>query len=129
MKMKIIPKTAVLILMIGFAVACAYAGDLTVTINQPFKAAGKSYPAGHYRILADPDSDHINLLNLDRNTDDAIKFITRLSPREGQSGEVVFDKIDNDLFLTEIYIIGMDGFFFQATPGKHKHLIVKEDGI
>lgn len=104
-----------------------YAGDMTVTVTQPFKAAGKSYPAGHYRILADPEEDHINLLNLDKRTKDEVQITTRLTPREGQSGEIVFDRIGNDYYLSEIYIIGMDGIFFMGAPGKHKHLIVKED--
>lgn len=127
MKMQIISKALMLTLMVVLAGAFVYAGDLTVNIKQPFKAGGKDYPAGSYRILADDDGDHINLLNLDRKTDDAIRFSTRLSPREGQWGEVVFDKVENELYLTEIYIIGMDGFFFEGAPGKHKHLVVKED--
>lgn len=127
MKRKIIQMVMLFATAIGFAAMSARAGDLTVTIKEPFSAGSKSYPAGHYRVLADPDGDHINLRNLDRKTDDAIKFITRLAPREGHRGAVVFDKTDSGLYLSEIYIIGMDGFYFQAVPGKHKHLIVKED--
>ena len=127
MKMQIILKTLMLALIVVLAGAYVYAGDLTVNIKEPFKASGKDYPAGRYRILADAESDHIDLLSLDRKTDDEIRFITRLSPREGKWGEVVFDKVENDLYLSEIYIVGMDGFFFQGAPGKHKHLVVKED--
>ncbi len=117
---------AVLILVFFTTVSSVCAGDLTVTLKEPFNVGGKNYPAGHYRILADSDSDHINLLNLDKRTDDPILFTTRLSPREGQPGEVVFDKTESGLYLSEIYIIGMDGLFFQGAPGKHKHLVVKE---
>jgi hypothetical protein len=129
MRVQRIKKAATLILMIGFAAACVYGGEVVVTMKQPFKAGGKVFPAGQYRILADEESDHVNLRNLDRKTDDAIRFATRLSPREGQSGEVVFDKVENDLYLAEIYIIGMDGFYFQGAPGKHKHFVVKEDPL
>ncbi len=127
MRMPILRITILLIVMTFVAALYVCAGDLTVTIKQPFSAGGKNYPAGHYRVLADEDMDHINLVNLDRKTDDPIKFATRLSPREGQEGQVVFDKTDSGLYLTEIYIIGMDGFFFQGASGKHKHLVVKED--
>jgi hypothetical protein len=127
MKMGIIQKTATLILAIGFAAGSALAGDMIVTIKQPFEAGGKNYPPGPYRILADDASNHINLLNLDRKTDDAIRFSTRLSSRDGHRGEVVFDETEGGLYLSEVYIIGMDGFFFQGAPGKHKHLVVKED--
>ncbi len=127
MRTQILRRNTLLIGMMFVAAVYACAGVLDVTIKQPFSAGGKNYLPGHYRVLADEDSDHINLLNLDRKTDDPIKFATRLSPREGQEGRVVFDKTDSGLYLTEIYIIGMDGFFFQGAPGKHKHLVVKED--
>ena len=117
-----------LTLVTAFIGVYAYAGELTVNIQQPFKAGGKEFPAGHYRILADSENnDYVNLVNLDTKTDDEIQFTTRLSPREGEWGEVVFDKVENDMYLAEIYIVGMDGFFFQGAPGKHRHLVVKEE--
>jgi hypothetical protein len=115
-----------LMLMIVMAGAYTYAGEVVVNLKQPFKAGEKAYPAGHYRILAEDGNDHVNLMNLDKQTDDALPFTTRLSQREGLPGEVVFDRVDKELYLSEIYIIGMDGFFFKGAPGKHKHLIVKE---
>ena len=127
MKKQMIHRIKMTILAISFVSIYACAGDLTVTIKEPFSAGGKNYPAGHYRVLADEESDHVNLRNLDRQTDDAIRFTTRLAPREGQLGEVVFDKTGSGLSLSEIYIIGMDGFYFQGEPGKHKHLVVKEE--
>jgi hypothetical protein len=36
-------------------------------------------------------------------------------------------KVGDDLYLTEIYIVGMDGFLFEGAPGKHKHLILQEE--
>ena len=127
MKKRVLPKALMLVLMLVLTGVYVHAGDLTVNIKQPFKAGGKDYPAGRYRVLADPDSDHINFLNLDTKTDDEIKFSTRLSPKEGKWGEVIFDKVGNDLYLAEIYIVGMDGFFFEGAPGKHRHLILQED--
>jgi hypothetical protein len=127
MKMRVLSRVSMLVLILVFAGSYARAGDLTVNIGQPFEAGGKSYPPGRYRVLADADSDHINLSNLDRKTDDEIKFTTRLSPREGNWGEVVFDKVEDNLYLAEIYIVGMDGFFLPGPPGKHKHLVLKED--
>jgi hypothetical protein len=127
MKTQIFLKALLLALIVLLTGAYVYAGDPTVTIKQPFKAGGKEYPEGRYRILADDESDHIDLLNPDGKTNNEIRFITRLSERKGEWGEVVFDKVGNDLCLTEIYIVGMDGFFFQGAPGKHKHLVIKED--
>jgi hypothetical protein len=120
-------KALVLAMIFLLAGSCVYAGDLTFTIKQPFNAGGKNYPEGTYRILADEESDHVDLLSPDRKTDDEMRFNTRLSQREGRWGEVVFDRTESGLFLTEIYIVGMDGFFFQGAPGKHKHLVIRED--
>jgi hypothetical protein len=127
MKLNGVLKIPMLAVMIFSAAALVCAEDMTVTIKQPFIAGGKNYPAGHYRILADSGSDQIDLLNLDRKTDDAIKCITRLSQREGHWGEIVFDKDENNLYLSEVYLVGIDGFFFQGAPGKHKHVVYHED--
>ncbi len=118
-------KLALLIVVAGVN---GYAGELVVNIRQPFKAGGMQFPAGHYRILADDQNDHfVNLRNIDTKTDNEIQFTTRLSEREGKEGSIVFDKVENDLYLAEIYIVGMDGYSFQGAPGRHKHLVVKED--
>lgn len=113
-------------MMLTLAEIPAHAGDLKVILTQPFKAGEKEYPPGRYRILADDEGDHIDLENLDRKTGDQIKFNTRLSPKVGDWGEIVFDKIGNDLYLSEVYIVGMDGFYFHGAPGKHKHLVIRE---
>jgi hypothetical protein len=121
-------QVCVLALVTVFAGAYAYAGELDVNIPQPFKAGGKDFPAGHYRILTDDQNDHsMNIRNLDTKTDVEIQFTTRLSPRGGSWGEVVFDKVDDALYLAEIYVVGTDGYFFRGAPGKHKHMVVREE--
>ena len=125
--MRVIPKALTLVLMFVLAEAYVHAGDMTVHIKEPFKVGDKEYPAGRYKVLADAEPDHINLLNLDRKTSDEIKFVSRLSPKEGSWGEVIFDRAGQDLYLAEIYIVGMDGFYFQGAPGKHKHVVFRED--
>jgi hypothetical protein len=105
----------------------AHAGEVEVTSQQPFKVGGKDFAAGHYRIIADDENDHtVNIRNLDTKKDIEVPVTTRLSPKEGGDGCVVFDKVGDDYYLTEVYIIGMDGFFFQGAPGKRKHVVVKE---
>jgi len=128
MKMRILSGILMLSLAAVLAGDYAYAGTLTVNIRQPFIVGGKSFPAGRYRILADDENDQfVNIRNLATETSSEIRFDTRLSAREGENGSVVFDKVGNELYLAEIYIVGMDGFFFKGAPGKHKHLVVKEE--
>ncbi len=117
-----------LIMVVVLSGVNVFAGDLTVNIRQPFKAGGRDFPAGHYRVTADDQNDQsIHLQNLDSKIDNEIQFTTRLAPREGQWGAVVFDKLNNELYLSEIYIVGMDGYFFQGMPGKHRHMVIKEE--
>jgi hypothetical protein len=103
------------------------AEEVIVNLKQPFIAGGTVFPAGHYRFVTDNDNaEFVNMMNLDRHADQQLRFETRLSPREGKVGSVVFDKVGDELYLAEIYIVGTDGYFFKGAPGKHKHLIVKE---
>jgi hypothetical protein len=127
MRTQAVSRALALFLLMVSAAGYVFAGDLSFTIKQPFKVGFKNYPAGHYRILADTESDHINILNVDRKTDEDLKFMTRLSPRAGEWGEVVFDESGNGLSLAEVYIVGMDGFMFEGSQSKHKHLIIRED--
>ena len=129
MKTWILSRILMLSLVAVLAAGYAYAGNLMVNIRQPFNFEGKSFPAGHYRILAEDENDpfvHIQNLNTKTGFID-IRFDTRISERKGEDGSIVFDKIENELYLSEIYIVGMDGFFFKGAPGKHKHLVVKAE--
>jgi hypothetical protein len=113
--------------MIVLAGAFVLAGDMNVNISRPFKAGGKDYPAGHYRFISNDTDDHIDLLSVDRKTRDEIKISSRLSAKPGKWGEVVFDEVGTGLYLSEIYFVAMDGFYFEGAPGKHKHLIFREE--
>ena len=126
--MRVFLKVLMLASMIALAGANVCAEDMIVNIKQPFHAGGKSYRAGRYKIFADPDNDQsVNLINVDTKTGDEIRFSARLSAREGDWGEVVFDKVGDEIYLSEVYLVGLDGYLFHGAPGKHKHLVVKED--
>jgi hypothetical protein len=129
MKIRILSRILMVSLVVVLAGGYVYAGTLTVNVRQPFIAGGKSLPAGHYRIVAENKDDRfVNIQNLDTETSfSEIPFDTRLSERKGDSGSVVFEKVGDELYLSAIYIIGIDGFFFKGVPGKHKHLVVKEE--
>ena len=125
--MRIVIKVLMSGMLIVLAGAFALAGDMTVNISHPFKAGGKDYPAGRYRFISDETSDHIDLLSIDRKTRDEIKITSRLSSKPGKWGEVVFDEVGSDLYLSEIYFVAVDGYYFQGIPGKHKHRIFREE--
>jgi hypothetical protein len=129
MKTWILSRILMLSLVAVLAGGYAYAGNLMVNIRQPFNFGEKSFPAGHYRILAEDENDpFVHIQNLDTETSFSdMRFDTRISERKGEDGSVVFDKIGDELYLSEIYVVGIDGFFFKGAPGKHKHLVVKAE--
>ena len=128
-QMRILSRILILSLVAVLAGGYVFAGELTVNIRQPFIVDGKSFPAGYYKIIAEDENDQfVHIQNIGTKTGlSEIRFDTRLSERKGEEGSVVFDKVGNELYLSEIYVVGMDGFFFKGAPGKHKHLVVKEE--
>lgn len=102
----------------------AYAAALEVNIQFPFKAAGKDYPAGKYRIEAVLQTEELTIQDEGTGKKALLAFTTRLSAREGEA-QVVFDKLGDQYYLSEIYLPGIDGFELRAATGKHTHVKVK----
>ncbi len=117
---------ALLALALGGSVA--YADELIVKIQFPFTAAGVSFPAGKYSLETSTTEElhGITIRNLDTGTAKFIPFLTRVSERDVP--EVVFDKKDDQYFLSEIYLMGVDGFQVAGATGKHTHVKVPAGG-
>jgi hypothetical protein len=101
-----------------------------VSLNVPFafKAADKTFSAGTYTITAMKENKNtLSIRNSKTGEETTIPFITRLSPRDGTKGSVVFDKVNDQSYLSEIYLPGLDGFHLQGAPGEHTHAIFNAD--
>ncbi len=101
----------------------AFAEALVVDIQFPFKAVGKDFPAGKYRIEAEVQPGELKLFNEATGKGAVMTYRTRLSERN--EAVVVFDKQSDKYFLSEIYIPGIDGFELKAAEGAHTHVKVK----
>ena len=97
----------------------------TVIADVPFSfmAAGKTLPAGQYEFS---DGDLANAVLIRGTKADAEALvITRLAQRPDNQADVIFDKVDNNYCLSELYVPGVDGYLFQGASGKHTHVHVK----
>ncbi len=101
-----------------------YADSMVANVPFPFKAAGKEFPAGKYRIDAGLPSEDLTIRNEDTGKAAILPSAGRLSER-GDEALLVFDKQGEQNYLSEIYIPGIDGFELKGASGKHTHVKVK----
>lgn len=96
------------------------------TISFGFSVAGTPAPAGRYEILLeDPVFGTLMVRNLDGGKPILVPFTTRLAMREGEQSALVFDKVGDKYYLSEIHLSDSDGYFLPGAPGQHTHTQVK----
>lgn len=101
----------------------------TVRANIPFAftAAGKVLPAGQYEFLRQANDTTIRVTGSAKGSSAVAMVVTRLAASihtTPQDAHVVFDKVGEQHFLSEIWIPGVDGFLLYSTKGKHEHEVV-----
>ena len=96
-------------------------------INFPFTVGGKVLAAGVYEFTRDDAGMVFRVEDMNKNGALA-PIVTRLS-REMHAmpnkAYLVFDKVGENAFLSEVWIAGEDGYLVLATKGEHKHKIVE----
>jgi len=124
MKIKVLGVASVFVLL---AAASAY-GQTTVSakIPFPFTASGRSLPAGQYDFVRDTNDEAIRVTGAVKGSGAVAMVISRLA--EGmhttpQDAHIVFDKVGEKYFLSEVWIPGADGFLLHVTKEKHEHRI------
>ena len=90
-----------------------------------FHAGTNVLPAGSYEFKPDVAGSVVRVVNTKSSETIMVPIVTRLSQRPGNEALVVFDRADNQYFLSEIHIPGMDGFHLAGAPGPHTHVTVK----
>jgi hypothetical protein len=105
----------------------AYAQNAT-TVDFPFQfvAGGQTHVAGKYEVRLNEDRMGVTLVPA-KGTPNVLLSITRLAPSEKASpeGRVVFDKVGNTYYLSEVWLPGEDGFLLYAEKGVHQHHSIK----
>ena len=98
---------------------------LIADIPFSFMAGGKTLPAGQYQFAEGSLGKEMVIHGQNVKADVFAPVVTRLGERPGDQAEVVFDKVDNTYYFSEVHVPGMDGYLFQGASGKHTHARVK----
>lgn len=116
---------AVLGLLPLLSLAQVSGGGVIANIEFSFYAAGKLLPAGTYEYKATEAQDVMQVTNTSTRATIMVPILTSISKKLPADAEVVFDKMGNDYYLTEVFAPGLDGFLVKGASGKHTHVSVK----
>jgi hypothetical protein len=88
-----------------------------------FVANGKALPAGAYVFTVNPGGDIVTLESADPKVGSvALPVETRIAQGKPLTApEVVFDKLNGQLMVSELLVPGEDGYLLLVTKGKHTH--------
>ncbi len=109
------------------ATVCCFAQEaqsLQANIPYPFVVEGTTLPPGAYDFVRSKDEQSIRVVSESKGPSVNALVITRLGGgihTTPQDAHVVFDKVGDTYFLSEIWIPGMDGYLLHATKEKHEH--------
>ncbi len=107
-------------------VVFARASKVVVDIPFSFIVDGKTYAAGRYEFYEESAAvAHMRLRNLDSNETTAVSIVTRIKQSPGEETHLVFDKVGDDSYLSEIHFAGTDCVQVRGAPGQHTHISVK----
>jgi hypothetical protein len=128
-RMLILLSALMFVFLVLPAASYAQNAENTVTADIGFKfiAAGKTLPPGNYDLVVSRDRDTIRLMPETKGPDVFLLPITRLASPEVPNTDtrLVFDKVGNTSYLSEVWLPGEDGYLFYAAKEKHTHQIIK----
>ena len=95
-----------------------------------FHVGDKLYPAGSYQVTRRFELSKELMIRADKGGDSSpISVITRLAAtKHGEhatSGNLVFDRVGDERFLSEVWLPGEDGYLVRGTAEEHQHDIVE----
>ena len=122
MRHTLVALVAVITLVVAAGAVPAYAIGATADIPFPFVVKGQTLPAGKYEI----EETSPELLTIRSMTTKAaateLMVITRLAATTtGSNPKLVFDKVGERDYLSEVWLPDQDGFLVLATKGPHTH--------
>jgi len=117
-------KNRVVILVLALFVVSgvlAYAQTGTIEIGFPFMAGGKAFAAGKYTVEM-PNTNSILIRGAAGSS--LLMVITTMGRRDqGTDLELVFDKIGDKSFLSEVWFPDKDGALVLSTKEAHQHAV------
>ena len=103
--------------------------EIYTKVSFPFMVGEKTFMPGDYRISrVNSVKPSIKLTSWDGTASVEVPVITRLA-RQDHSGHdttesLVFDKIGDRSFLSEVWMLGEDGYLVLGTAEEHHHTLV-----
>jgi hypothetical protein len=118
---------AVVFAVLGVSQVAGAQTQYDFKISSSFVANGKTLPAGNYVFSVNPAGDLVKLESKDTNGSSALLAVeTRVAERKPLADpELVFDKLNGQLLVSELLIPGEDGYLLLVTKGKHTHEAMK----
>jgi hypothetical protein len=121
--------TVTLAVVLAAGASLAYAQNaLVMDTTFAFSLGRTVYQPGKYELRPNSDESNFQILPA-KGAASFAAVVTRLEKPEPASSEakVVFDKVGDAYFLSEIWIPGSDGYLMHVTKEKHTHVRVKPD--
>jgi hypothetical protein len=114
--------------VVGLALAGSIAwASAKVAVNVPFSfmVKDKAMPAGTYEIQSEGGQEAKLLIrSKDGNGSVVVPVIERLADTGAKEVKIVFDKLGDKHYLSEVHIPGGDGFLVGITKGEEKHEVL-----
>ncbi len=122
MKMKIAVTIGLVALLTAAFGLAQTVQSLRANIPFQFIVEGKALPPGEYNFIRNEGS--FQVVSVKKGPSAVALVITTLGGgihTTPQDAHIVFDKVGDSYFLSEIWIPQMDGFLLNATKEKHEH--------
>ncbi len=110
-------------LLVTFLGSAQAATQFRANIPFQFVVEGKTFGAGEYDFVQN-DDESIQVLAVKKGPSAVALVVSRLggdihtTPKDIH---VVFDKVGDTYFLSEVWVPNMDGYLLRATKEKHTH--------
>jgi hypothetical protein len=106
------------------------ASEIMVKVGFEFVAGDRTYPAGTYRLTRNASGPGaLKIAAASGDPQGTIQVMTRISedvaPTREPRAALVFDKVNDKAYLSEVWMAGEDGYLVRGTPEEHQHLVVR----
>jgi hypothetical protein len=112
---------ALLVMILGSAQA---ATQIRANIPFQFVVEGKTLPAGEYDLVRNDNDQSIQVIAVKKGPSADALVVTKISGAihtTPQDTHIIFDKVGDTYYLSELWIPDFDGYLLRATKEKHTH--------
>ena len=122
---------AAVIGLTGLGLGAAASAQDVVIANVPFNfvSGGAAHPAGRYEFKVMPRDEAVEFMGPSKSSG-MVHVLSRLGPAPAteMDGRLIFDKVGQNFYLSELWLPERDGFLMYATKGAHTHQSVTLEG-